>query len=143
MCTSVTIQTTIVLIILFFTSVSGRRLQLKRRSTLNFNLNYSMGRDPAPGRAQRRRKSSQIIEKIWQIVFYLDFAMHTLTKPGFEAPMRLGCANCSRLVTSAQEKREQSGKYDKEIGEKQVSWMCSGYCSFEGHSHRRPVIFLK
>ena len=34
----VTIQTTIVIVILFFTSVSERRLQLKRRSTQNFSL---------------------------------------------------------------------------------------------------------
>ena len=37
--------------------------------------------------------------------FFFDFAMHALDiaidKAGFEAPICLGCANCSRLVISA------------------------------------------
>jgi hypothetical protein len=42
----VTIQTTIVIVILFFTSVSERRLQLKRRSTQNFSLKVAFWLPP-------------------------------------------------------------------------------------------------
>ena len=38
-----------------------------------------------------------------------------------------------RNVSQTQKKREKAGKYDKEIGKKQVSAVFSGYCTFEGH----------
>ena len=45
---------------------------------------------------------SALIYKIWLIVFLTSQCTTSpLTKPGFEAPMCLGWANCSRLVTSA------------------------------------------
>ena len=96
-CRPITRQTTIVIVILFFTSVSaqaaidGYNLNDDRHWTSVNNCAMPMGRDP--GRSQRRRNASQ-----------------------------------------KQEKREKAGKYDKGIGEKQVSRIVSGYCSFdEGH----------
>ena len=44
-----------------------------------------------------------------------------------------------RNASQTQEKREKAGKYDKEIGEKQVSRIFSGYCSFEDEGHKLLV----
>ena len=43
-----------------------------------------------------------------------------------------------RNASQKQEKREKAGKYDKGIGEKQVSRIVSGYCSFD-EEHRLLV----
>ena len=40
-----------------------------------------------------------------------------------------------KTVSQTQDKREKADKYDNEIGEKQISWMCSGYYSFEAYGH--------
>jgi len=44
-----------------------------------------------------------------------------------------GRAQRRRNASQTQEKREKAAKYDKEIGEKQVSCKFPGYYSFEGH----------
>jgi len=90
---------------------------------------------------------------IVNLLFYSDFT--TLPSHCQEDEYNLQdtechCFNCAkgrghgraqrrRNAWQTQEKREKAEKYDNEIGEKQVSWMCSGYYSFEFEGHRLLV----
>ena len=122
------------------TSISDITSQYVCITHLHSNLEYANGklRSFLPHDFDRFMFAKQVYIKITDSVsmYNLNDDRHWTSVNNCAMPMGRdpGRAQRRRNASQKQEKREKAGKYDKGIGEKQVSRIVSGYCSFDkGH----------